>query len=150
MKTLKAYLELIRYPLFAIPIVATLPGTLIASEGRINWRVGVTLLTALIGYFAGMMKNDYFHRGQDAVVNPHRPTSVTPTNAPAGTDYGEHYLHRLRYSRICAPLQSRATRDFPSDDFPLLQRHFQGARSLGKHQSTGWHWVAKRIWCASR
>ena len=40
MKTLKAYLELIRYPLFAIPIVATLPGTLIASEGRINWRVG--------------------------------------------------------------------------------------------------------------
>ena len=73
MKTLKAYLELIRYPLFAIPIVATLPGTLIASEGRINWRVGVTLLTALIGYFAGMMKNDYFHRGQDAVVNPHRP-----------------------------------------------------------------------------
>ncbi len=73
MKTLKAFLELIRYPLFAIPIVATLPGTLIASEGRINWRVGVTLLTALLGYFAGMMKNDYFHRGQDAVANPHRP-----------------------------------------------------------------------------
>lgn len=73
MKTLKAYLELIRYPLFAIPIVATMPGTLIASEGRINWRVGVTLLTASLGYFAGMMKNDYFHHSQDAVVNPHRP-----------------------------------------------------------------------------
>ena len=73
MKTLKAYLELIRYPLFAIPIVATLPGTLIASEGQINWRVGVTLLTALLGYFAGMMKNDYFHREQDSVTNPHRP-----------------------------------------------------------------------------
>ena len=60
MNTLKAYLELIRYPLFAIPIVATLPGALIASEGEWNWRVGLTLLIALLGYFAGMMKNDYF------------------------------------------------------------------------------------------
>ncbi len=73
MNTLKAYLELIRYPLFAIPIVATLPGALIASEGEWNWRVGLTLLIALLGYFAGMMKNDYFHRAQDAVVNPNRP-----------------------------------------------------------------------------
>ena len=73
MNTLKAYLELIRYPLFAIPIVATLPGALIASEGQLNWRVRVALLTALLGYFAGMMKNDYFHREQDAVVNPNRP-----------------------------------------------------------------------------
>ncbi len=73
MNTLKAYLELIRYPLFAIPIVATLPGALIASEGEWNWRVGLTLLIALLGYFAGMMKNDYFHREQDAVVNPNRP-----------------------------------------------------------------------------
>ncbi len=73
MNTLKAYLELIRYPLFAIPIVATLPGALIASEGEWNWRVGLTLLIALLGYFAGMMKNDYFHRDQDSVVNPKRP-----------------------------------------------------------------------------
>ena len=73
MNTLKAYLELIRYPLFAIPIAATLPGALIASEGEWNWRVGLTLLIALLGYFAGMMKNDYFHREQDALVNPDRP-----------------------------------------------------------------------------
>ena len=73
MNTLKAYLELIRYPLFAIPIVATLPGALIASQGQLNWRVGLTLLIALVGYFAGMMKNDYFHRNQDAIVNPDRP-----------------------------------------------------------------------------
>ena len=73
MNTLKAYLELIRYPLFAIPIVATLPGALIASEGEWNWRVGLTLLIALLGYFAGMMKNDYFHRKQDSVLNPNRP-----------------------------------------------------------------------------
>jgi len=73
MNTLKAYLELIRYPLFAIPIVATLPGALIASEGAWNWRVGLTLLIAMLGYFAGMMKNDYFHRDQDYIVNPNRP-----------------------------------------------------------------------------
>ncbi len=73
MNTLKAYLELIRYPLFAIPIAATLPGALIASEGQWNWRVGLTLVIALLGYFAGMMKNDYFHREQDALVNPDRP-----------------------------------------------------------------------------
>jgi 4-hydroxybenzoate polyprenyltransferase len=91
LKTLKAYLELIRYPLFAIPIVATLPGALIASEGQLNWRVGLVLLTALLGYFAGMMKNDYFHREQDAVVNPNRPLPshrLTPGNvliAASGT-----------------------------------------------------------------
>lgn len=73
MNTLKAYLELIRYPLFAIPIVATLPGALIASEGAWTWRVGLTLLIALLGYFAGMMKNDYFHRDQDYIANPNRP-----------------------------------------------------------------------------
>ena len=32
MNRFRAYLELIRYPLFAIPIVATLPGALIASQ----------------------------------------------------------------------------------------------------------------------
>ncbi|MDE0186100.1 MAG: UbiA family prenyltransferase [Candidatus Poribacteria bacterium] len=73
MNTLKAYLELIRYPLFAIPIVATLPGALIASEGAWNWHVGLTLLIALLGYFAGMMKNDYFHRDQDYIAHPNRP-----------------------------------------------------------------------------
>ena len=73
MNTLKAYLELIRYPLFAIPIAATLPGALIASKGEWNWRVALTLFIALLGYFAGMMKNDYFHREQDAVANPDRP-----------------------------------------------------------------------------
>ena len=46
MKTVQSYLELIRYPLFAIPIVATLPGALIASEGQFNWRVGAVLLIA--------------------------------------------------------------------------------------------------------
>ena len=65
MSRFKAYLELIRYPLFAIPIVATLPGTLIASEGHFTWRVAVTLLIALCGYFAGMIKNDYFHHETD-------------------------------------------------------------------------------------
>lgn len=73
MNTLNAYLELIRYPLFAIPIVAALPGALIASHGEWNWRVGLTLLIALLGYFAGMMKNDYFHRDQDNITNPNRP-----------------------------------------------------------------------------
>ena len=29
--------------------------------------------THLLGYLAGMMKNDYFHLEQDALVNPHRP-----------------------------------------------------------------------------
>ena len=73
MNTIRAYLELIRYPLFAIPIVATLPGALIASDGEWNWRVGLTLIVALLGYFAGMMKNDYFHRDQDFIANPNRP-----------------------------------------------------------------------------
>ena len=92
MNTLKSYLELIRYPLFAIPIVATLPGALIASEGQLNWRVGLALLTAVLGYFAGMMKNDYFHREQDAVVNPHRPI-------PAGrlTPRQVHYTASCMY-----------------------------------------------------
>ena len=36
MSRLKAYLELVRYPLFAIPIVATLPGALIASQGKFH------------------------------------------------------------------------------------------------------------------
>ena len=87
MNTLMAYLELIRYPLFAIPIVATLPGALIASEGAWNWRVGLTLLIAMLGYFAGMMKNDYFHRDQDNIVNPNRPIPSNRPHTSPGNDY---------------------------------------------------------------
>ena len=73
MGVIRSYLRVIRYPLFAIPIVATLPGALIASSGQLSWRVGLALLIASFGYFAGMMKNDYFHRDRDLIVNPHRP-----------------------------------------------------------------------------
>ena len=93
MTRLKAYLELIRYPLFAIPIVATLPGALIASEGRWTWRIAATLLIALCGYFAGMIKNDYFHHETDKHTNPERPLPsqrLTPRQAivPASVIYG--------------------------------------------------------------
>ena len=92
MNRVKAYLELIRYPLFGIPIVATLPGALIASEGQWTWRVGAALVIALFGYFAGMIKNDYFHRETDAVTNPDRPLPshrLTPKQAlvPASIIY---------------------------------------------------------------
>ena len=93
MNRFKAYLELIRYPLFAIPIVATLPGALIASEGHFTWRVAVALLIALCGYFAGMIKNDYFHHETDKQTNPGRPLPsqrLTPRQAivPASVIYG--------------------------------------------------------------
>ena len=93
MSRLKAYLELIRYPLFAIPIVATLPGALIASEGKFTWRVAVALVIALFGYFAGMMKNDYFHHETDKQTNPERPLPsqrLDPRQAiiPASIIYG--------------------------------------------------------------
>ena len=93
MDRLKAYLELIRYPLFAIPIVATLPGALIASEGRWTWHVAGALLIALCGYFAGMIKNDYFHHETDTHTNPERPLPsrrLTPRQAivPASVIYG--------------------------------------------------------------
>ena len=68
MTRILALLEIIRYPLFAIPIVATLPGALIASGGQFTWRVGMALAVAVLGYFAGMMKNDYFHREQDSIL----------------------------------------------------------------------------------
>ncbi len=69
-----AYLELIRYPLLAIPIAASLPGiVLAAAEVGINWRVFAAPATALCGYFAGMIKNDYFHREHDRAANPDRP-----------------------------------------------------------------------------
>ena len=93
MNRLKAYLDLIRYPLFAIPIVATLPGALIASEGRLTWRVAAALIIALFGYFAGMIKNDYFHHETDKQTNPERPLPserLTPKQAivPASVIYG--------------------------------------------------------------
>lgn len=92
MSHIKAYLELIRYPLFAIPIVATLPGALIASEGQLTWRVVAALIIAMFGYFAGMIKNDYFHRETDALTNPDRPLPshrLTPKQAlvPASIIY---------------------------------------------------------------
>ena len=92
MSRVKAYLELIRYPLFGIPIVATLPGALIASEGQWTWRVAAALVIASFGYFAGMIKNDYFHRETDAVTNPDRPLPshrLTPKQAlvPASIIY---------------------------------------------------------------
>ena len=92
MSRIKAYLELIRYPLFAIPIVATLPGALIASEGQLTWRVVAALTIAMFGYFAGMIKNDYFHRETDAQTNPERPlpsNRLTPKQAlvPASVIY---------------------------------------------------------------
>lgn len=71
---IRAYLELIRYPLFAIPLVATLPGVVLAAnESGWNFRVPLALLTALLGYFAGMIKNDYFHRESDRRTHPFRP-----------------------------------------------------------------------------
>ena len=93
MSRFKAYLELIRYPLFAVPIVATLPGALIASQGRFTWRVAVALVIALFGYFAGMIKNDYFHHETDKQTNPERPLPsqrLTPRHAivPASVIYG--------------------------------------------------------------
>ena len=93
MSRLKAYLELVRYPLFAIPIVATLPGALIASQGKLTWRVAVALVIALFGYFAGMIKNDYFHHETDKQTNPERPLPsqrLTPRQAivPASVIYG--------------------------------------------------------------
>ena len=93
MARFKAYLELVRYPLFAIPIAATLPGTLIASQGHFTRRVAAALIIAIFGYFAGMIKNDYFHHETDKQTNPERPLPsqrLTPQQAivPASIIYG--------------------------------------------------------------
>lgn len=95
MSSVKAYLDLIRYPLFAIPIVATLPGALIAWDGdeRLTWRVAAALLIALCGYFAGMIKNDYFHYETDKQANPDRPLpsqrlTLRQAIVPASVIYG--------------------------------------------------------------
>ena len=70
---LKTYLEIIRFPLFPIPIVTTLSGVVLAGSGSISWKGYVALAIALIGYFSGMLKNDYFHSEADALVNPQKP-----------------------------------------------------------------------------
>lgn len=70
---LKAYLELIRFPLFPIPIVSTLPGVVLAGNGELSWKGYIAILTSLLGYFAGMIKNDYFHSDSDAIFNPDKP-----------------------------------------------------------------------------
>ena len=73
MKKLQTYLELIRFQLFPIPIVSVLPGVVLASGGSIPWRGYLAVVIAVIGYFGGMMKNDYFHSETDAMVNPQKP-----------------------------------------------------------------------------
>ncbi|MGQ9609629.1 MAG: UbiA family prenyltransferase [bacterium] len=73
MRKAKAYLELIRFPLFPIPIVSTLPGVILAGEGSITWKGYVAIIISLIGYFGGMIKNDYFHSKTDAIANPSKP-----------------------------------------------------------------------------
>lgn len=73
MKKLNTYLEIIRFPLFPIPIVTTLSGVVLAGGGHISWKGYMAMAIALIGYFSGMMKNDYFHRETDAQVSPQKP-----------------------------------------------------------------------------
>ncbi len=70
---LQTYLEIIRFPLFPIPIVTTLSGVALASGGSISWKGYTALAISLIGYFGGMLKNDYFHSETDALVNPQKP-----------------------------------------------------------------------------
>jgi geranylgeranylglycerol-phosphate geranylgeranyltransferase len=72
-KKFKSYLEIIRYPLFTVPIVSTLPGVVLASSGEITWKGYVAIVVSMIGYFGGMIKNDYFHSKTDALVNPEKP-----------------------------------------------------------------------------
>lgn len=69
----KTYLEIIRFPLFPIPIVTTLSGVVLAGGSSISWKGYTALAIALIGYFGGMLKNDYFHSETDAVVSPQKP-----------------------------------------------------------------------------
>jgi geranylgeranylglycerol-phosphate geranylgeranyltransferase len=69
----QTYLEIIRFPLFPIPIVTTLSGVAVASGGSISWRGYIALIVSMIGYFGGMLKNDYFHSETDALVNPGKP-----------------------------------------------------------------------------
>lgn len=80
---IKAYLELIRYPLFPIPIVTTLQGVILVNEGEMSWKGYIAIVVSMIGYFAGMMKNDYFHSKTDALSTPQKPIPsgrVSPRN----------------------------------------------------------------------
>ncbi|MGB9595634.1 MAG: UbiA family prenyltransferase [Candidatus Poribacteria bacterium] len=80
---IKAYLELIRYPLFPIPIVTTLQGVLLANNGIMSWKGYIAIVVSMMGYFAGMMKNDYFHSPTDALSTPQKPIPserVSPRN----------------------------------------------------------------------
>lgn len=80
---IKAYLELIRYPLFPIPIMTTLQGVILANEGIMSWKGYIAVLVSMMGYFAGMMKNDYFHSKTDALSTPQKPIPsgrVSPRN----------------------------------------------------------------------
>lgn len=80
---IKAYLELIRYPLFPIPIMTTLQGVILANEGSMSWTGYIAIVVSMIGYFAGMMKNDYFHSKTDALSMPQKPIPsgrVSPRN----------------------------------------------------------------------
>ena len=124
MDRLKAYLELVRYPLFAIPIVATLPGALIASQGKLTWRVAIALVIALFGYFAGMIKNDYFHHETDKQTNPERPLPsqrLTPRQAiiPASC-----YLRIMCHRWFPAQSANRFSGNGVGRDFASLQRYF--------------------------
>ncbi len=44
-----------------------------AGQGTITWKGYVAIIISLIGYFGGMIKNDYFHSKTDAIVNPNKP-----------------------------------------------------------------------------
>lgn len=70
---IQTYLEIIRFPLFPIPIVTTLSGVILAGGASISWKGYTALAIAMIGYFGGMLKNDYFHSDTDALSNPQKP-----------------------------------------------------------------------------
>ncbi len=70
---LNTYLEIIRFPLFPIPIVTTLSGVVLAGGSSISWKGYVVLAISMIGYFSGMLKNDYFHSETDSLVSPQKP-----------------------------------------------------------------------------
>ena len=70
---LGTYLEIIRFPLFTIPIVTTLSGVVLAGGSSISWKGYLAIVASMIGYFSGMLKNDYFHSETDALVNPQKP-----------------------------------------------------------------------------
>ena len=149
MNRVKTYLELIRYPLFGIPIAATLPGALIASEGKMTWRVAAALTIALFGYFAGMIKNDYFHRETDAFTNPQRPlpsNRLTPKQAlvPASVIYALcvlcGFLLNVKAGLLVMALVAISH---------LYNAFFKARGDLRKYHIAFGNWVAERIRCVS-